>query len=397
MNGAPGWPGRARAAARTRPLLVGLIAVLAVFAWQAAYIGLAHDGNWTALFLTGSTFGVPAALVDEGIYEVPGGAGYDGQFYHVIAHDLRLGPESREFLDSPRLRWRRILVPLLANVLALGQQRWIDAAYFAVILGAVFLGTFWLAGFAMSEGLPAWFGLAFLAVPAVAGSIERMTVDVALAALAVGLWYCHGRGPRWAVYLILALAPLARETGIALPAAAVAYSIYRRERKRALAEASTALPFLGWAAYVHSATVPDIAEPWGSYVPLWGILSRTYRLFAGPVPRGEVFQGVILDGMAVLGIWIGLYLAYRAIRQPPLTLFKSSLAAFALFAVFLGSRSVWFDGIAFARVLSPFIVWLLMYGMPVRAWQMALPLILTFPRAAHEVVLRSLEVVRGVW
>lgn len=382
---------------RASCLLVACAATLGAFVWQAAYVELAHDGNWTALFLTGSTFGVPAALAGEGIYEVPGGSGYDGQFYHVIAHDLRLGPESRPFLDSPRLRWRRILVPLLANVLALGRDEWIDRAYFAVILAAVFLGTFWLAGFARREGLPGWFGLAFLAVPAVAVSIERMTVDVALAALAVGFWYYHARGPRWAVYLVLALAPLVRETGIALPAAAVGYSIYRREWKRALAEAGTALPFLGWAAYVHSATVTDISDPWGSYVPLWGILSRTCRLFSGPVPRGEVFEGVILDGLAVLGIWIGMHLAYRAVRQAPLTLFKSSLAVFALFAVFLGSRSVWFDGIAFARVLSPLIVWLLMYGMAARGWRMAIPLALTFPREAYEVVLRSLEAVRSGW
>jgi hypothetical protein len=188
-----------------------------------------------------------------------------------------------------------------------------------------------------------------------------------------------------------------RETGIALPAAAVAYSIYRRERKRAIAEASTALPFLGWAAYVHSTTVPDTAEPWGSFLPFWGILSRTYRLFFGPVPRGEIFQGVFLDGLAVVGIWIGLYLAFRVIREAPLTLFKSSIAVFALFAAFLGSRDVWFDGIAFARVLSPFIVWLLMYGMSIRAWQTALPLALTFPREADEMFRRSFEAMRGIW
>jgi hypothetical protein len=390
-------PRRGIAAVRANGLLVAFAATLAAFAWQAAFIEFARDGNWTALFLTGSSFGVPPALVDEGIYEVPGGSGYDGQFYHVIAHELRLGPESRQYLDSPRRRWRRILVPLLANALALGQERWIDPAYFAVILAAVFLGTFWLAEFARVQGLPAWFGVAFMAVPAVVVSIERMTVVVALAALAVGFWY-HGKsGPRWAVYLILVLAPLVRETGIALPAAAVAYSIYRRERKRAIAEASTALPFLGWAAYVHSTTVPDTAEPWGSFLPFWGILSRTYRLFFGPVPRGEIFQGVFLDGLAVVGIWIGLYLAYRVIREAPLTLFKSSIAVFALFAAFLGSRDVWFDGIAFARVLSPFIVWLLMYGMSIRAWQTALPLALTFPREADEMFRRSFEAMRGIW
>jgi hypothetical protein len=103
----------------------------------------------------------------------------------------------------------------------------------------------------------------------------------------------------------------------------------------------------------------------------------------------------VLDGLAVLGIWVGLILVYRAIRRPPFTLFKSAIAVFALFAVFLGSRSVWYDGIAFARVLSPLIVWLLMYGMTVRSWQMAVPLVLTFPREADELLRRSVEALRA--
>ena len=103
----------------------------------------------------------------------------------------------------------------------------------------------------------------------------------------------------------------------------------------------------------------------------------------------------MLDGLALFGIWAGLYLICRAVRHPPLTLFKSSLSVFALFAVFLGSRSVWFDASAFARVLSPLLIWLLMYGMPGQMWRMAIPLVLAFPRVAYEILLRSLEAVQS--
>lgn len=386
----------ASTALRESSLLIAVAASVGVVGWQSAYIEFAHAGNWTALFLTGEAFGVPPALDNESVYQVPGGTGYDGQFYHVIAHDLKLQPESREHLDSPRLRWRRILVPALASALALGQDKWIDRAYIAVVLSAVFLGVFWLARYARLHDLPAYFGFMFLAVPAVLVGIERMTVDVVLAALAVGFWYYDAKGPRWAVSIILVLAPLVRETGIALPIAAAGYALYRRDWCRAATAAAAALPFLGWVVYVHSSTAADIQDQWTTFIPFWGILSRTNRLFFGYPPRGDVFHGVFLDGLAVLGMWAALLLAYRVLRDKPLTLPKASIAVFALFTVFLGSRSVWYEGIAFARVLSPFIIWVAMYGISNRSWQMAIPLALTFPREADELLHRSIDTVNAL-
>ena len=94
-------------------------------------------------------------------------------------------------MDDPALRYRRILVPMLAWALALGRDSGIHAAYFATILGFVFLGVYWLAR-AMELGgrHPAW-GLMFALTPAALVSMDRMTVDVALAAFAAGL-QCKG-------------------------------------------------------------------------------------------------------------------------------------------------------------------------------------------------------------
>ena len=86
----------------------------------------------------------------------------------------------------PPLRYRRILVPALAWALALGRDSAIHAAYLAVILGFVFLGVYWLARAIESRGRhPAW-GLMFVIMPASLVSMDRMTVDVALAALTAG-------------------------------------------------------------------------------------------------------------------------------------------------------------------------------------------------------------------
>ena len=51
----------------------------------------------------------------------------------------------------------------------------------------MFAGAYWLAGCAVRIGRNAAWGLAFLLVPATAVSLDRMTVDLPLVALAAGL------------------------------------------------------------------------------------------------------------------------------------------------------------------------------------------------------------------
>src|SRR5262249_17753880 len=142
--------------------------------------------NWSGLYNTGAFTRTPPLLANEEIYRFQGQAGYDGQFYHFIAHDPWLRHGSAKFVDNPRLRWRRILVPALAWILAVGQPDFVDSAYFGVELGFVFLGVWWLSLYLQRHNLPPRFSVLFLAVPAVLISLDRATVDVALAALCVG-------------------------------------------------------------------------------------------------------------------------------------------------------------------------------------------------------------------
>ncbi len=54
--------------------------------------------------------------------------------------------------DAP-FRYQRIFVPALAWIFALGQDTWIHAAYFAVILACSYLlGVYWTARFAERLG-----------------------------------------------------------------------------------------------------------------------------------------------------------------------------------------------------------------------------------------------------
>src|SRR5438445_7604793 len=121
-----------------------------LLAWQALIVQGDYGGNWTGLFLTGDAGGrVPPALASRTY--LFHGSGFDGQFYRLVAHDPFFRNGFAALMDVPADRYRRILVPGLAWLLAGGRMELIDPAFDAVILGFVFLGAWWLARFAAAR------------------------------------------------------------------------------------------------------------------------------------------------------------------------------------------------------------------------------------------------------
>src|SRR5450631_297545 len=70
------------------PVTLAILAATVAFAWQALTVHYNYSGNWTALFGGGTLFAAPPdALNSEHIYRFPNSRGYDGQIYHIMAHD----------------------------------------------------------------------------------------------------------------------------------------------------------------------------------------------------------------------------------------------------------------------------------------------------------------------
>jgi hypothetical protein len=366
-----------------------LAAALAL-AGQFITVQFNYGGNWTGLFCTGSRFPVPAALAHESIYVFPDSRGYDGQFYHYIAHDPWLRHGLASSLDAPRLRYRRILIPALAWLLSGGGGRHLHAAYIWLILASVFLGAYWLGrGFAERGAHPAW-GLLFLAIPGTLISLDRMTLDGPLAALTAAFALYVRAGPRWKLYLTLAAAPLVRETGLLLIAACGLWEIRRRQWARTLAAAATAAPALAWYAFVHARTA-DTA-PFLLTLPLAGLFQRLsasagYRL-AAPVSR----LAATLDWVAIAGLLVSLGLAVRILlrRRDALGL------AVALFGLLLTTLKVhfWLDAYSYTRLVSPLLVLLLAAEQTARPRLALLPPALMLPRIGLQLGWQLLGVLR---
>jgi len=159
-----------------------VMAALLVLAWQWATVSANYAGNWTALFCTGSLQRHPPLVASEHIYLFANSTGYDGQMYHYIAHDPLMRSDLKSYIDDSRLRYRRILIPLLAYGVAMGRSNWIDPAFELVFLISIGLGVYWSSRFAQQLGLPASWGLLFLLMPAVPIAADRLVVDAGLGA-----------------------------------------------------------------------------------------------------------------------------------------------------------------------------------------------------------------------
>lgn len=348
---------------------------------QAFTVHRNFGGDWTALFVTSAGRELPAGLE---AYRFHGTMGYDGQFYRVLAHDPLLLHTDPVALDAPALRWRRILTPALAWLLAFGRHGPIDAAYLAVTLAFLGLGVFWTARFCRDVGLPPWRGALFAAIPAAVISLERMTIDLSLAALAAGFAYL-ARKPRGPVFwIVVALAPLARETGAVLPLACAADALLRRNIRDLAKAVSAGLPALGWFVSVHLRVGADpvrFVEQW----PLQALLARTLDLSGIPLELSRQAVAGALDHLALLGVWAAIALGAHAVvrERGPL---RWAIGLFCVFPILLSYPGVWSEAHAFARILSPLVLWLALLGLERRRWAGLLPLALMAPRIFAQLV-----------
>jgi hypothetical protein len=369
-----------------------------------------YGGNWTALYLIGPRTPVPPSIPAERLYIFPNSSGYDGQSFHVMAHDpwMRRGTPAQVEIET--FRYARILVPALAWMIALGQDRWIDPAYYTVILAFVFLGVYWTAGCAARASLhPAW-GLAFLLSPATLTSLDRMTVDIALAALCAAFVLYADRGARakdgWRIALVLACALLTRETAWILFAAYEIFLLVSRRFEDAWFTVAAAIPAVAWHFYI-AARAGDVAIPPDAlgWIPGAGFFDRLTHPAVYDLSPPVAHLAVAFDYLALAGVALAVAIAIRILvagvaGREPSTALAYAIFGFALIAVFLVPGGGWDDAYAFGRIFAPLLVLIAMYAMasraPSRIWLGLAPALLVDSRIALNLGKQALGVLRGL-
>ena len=380
------------------PFRVGLVCVAAVLAWWTLMVYSTYGGNWTALYCTGSRTTLPGALRPENTYVFPDSWGYDGQFYHFIAHDPWLTRGLLPSVNNPPLRWRRILVSALAWTLAAGRDAWIDPALYLVVLGFVFLGGYWLTQYFEARGAPAWWGVAFLLSPATLITLDRIVVDIAVTALCCGfLVYAHA-GRRGALWGVLAAMVLARETGLVLLAGWCLWLIARREHRRVAFFAAAAAPAGAWWLWVARHT-PYYGMPgWGLSLPPARLIDALRRPLEYPLSPWENHLVHAFDYLAVAGSILAVALAVRAAWRVHghLRFVIPALGVLGIALTGTAPVDVFQDVFSHARLLSPLTLFLVAEGLPRRDWLSGAPIAAAAPRIGLMHAVHLLRIVRAL-
>jgi hypothetical protein len=343
---------------KLRALVVAFIGTALVFAWQASTVHFNYAGNWTGLFCTGANLPPPPEL-EASTYRSTHPTGYDGQMYRYIAHDPFFRKGYDKYVDDPRLRYRRILVPLLAYAVAFGRQSIIDYTFELVILASVFAGCYWCSRYCALFGKSEWWGLLFVLVPGTITSFDRMLVDSTLTALLVG-FLVYAEGQNWrGLFAVSLLGLLARESGIILSAALVLAALWRRDLKRAVLGATAALPALAWWGFVWNHTKASPAAEQIMTYPLIGLLQRflVFRDIAEPWKQAVVR---ITDVVALAALLICLGLAVYWIIPERNREIQFSVGLFVVLGLVLGTPGFLIEPYGFVRPISPLLVFLML-------------------------------------
>jgi hypothetical protein len=359
-----------------------MAAALLVMAFHGLTIA-AYQGNLTPLFYAGDQFPAPPALAEATI-QVPQSSGFDGQFYYYIANDPLNRQDTAAYVDNPSMRWKRILFPGLAAVGALGQPALVPWAYAALMWLAVFTGVWALARLCLHWGLPAVAGLVFLAVPAVAVSIERMLTDIAIPLALIVILLAHAeKRPAWA-YAAMLLVPLGRETGLVFAGASALWTAAHRQWKQAAVAVCTTVPFLAWAAWVHLNIGSDNTRWWG--LPFQGIAQRlgVYQIYDAPLVGLKV--ALFTDYIGAWGILAAFVLAPFLFLRGERTYLLLTATLYTLAISVFAKEDMWGEAYSYTRIGGPVAVMLALHGVRTRRWWLLLPMAVALPRIALQYV-----------
>ena len=289
-----------------------------------------------------------------------GQPGYDGQFAYQIARDPLNGWTK---IDVPAYRYQRIVYPLAARVLAVGNVDLIPWALIAINVIALAAGAFVTEEILAHYGASRWYALAYgLNAGMLMGVRLDLTEPLAygLAQAGVLLLLKNRSG---AAAIALALAALTKETTLLFAAGAIlAYAARRDWRRASQLGVVVVTPFViwqlilrGWFGQFGVGSGGALATPF-EIVPLrglWSIAAIDGRVFA-------LIAAVALP-LAVIPALIGLWRTGRDLRRGQLDLPMALLFINAAVLLFT-PQSTFREPLALARFVVGLIAVTLIYA-----------------------------------
>jgi len=245
----------------------------------------------------------------KGVLEI----GYDGQFAYQIAIDPA---NAAPYLDVPAYRYQRILYPLLAHLLSLGNDQVIPWVLIAINVISVVLGTVATEKLLADHGFSRWYALVYGGFAGFLLSIRLdLTEPLAFALVQWGVLFLD-RKKIWQSLPLFVLAALCRELALFFTAAGFLYLFVNEKKwKSFIWGFGAVLPFGLWQVFLRI------------WLGNWGIKSG--GLFSSP-----------FEFIPYHGVWgyhdKGSYLfVFLTVMVVCISLLPSAIA------IFTGSRMLW--------------------------------------------------------
>jgi hypothetical protein len=291
--------------------------------------------------------GDPLALVQVGTYYASGDAqgsqGYDGQFVYYMALDLHPQRVAAR-LDAPAYRYQRILLPVLARLVGLGNPALIPWTIPLVNLAGHALGVWAMAALLAGWGLPRRYALVYGLFAGFTLAVRLDLPEPLAFGLAVLAFWCGEQGQVRRRAWLFGLAAFAKETILPLAVAQVLADLVNRRWRAAGWGAAALLPFAafqGWLWIVFG--VPGLgsggamATPfeWIPFMGLWriGAYSWVYLLGMLAVFGPAVILPAVWGAWAAVRAWlsgdrqvyaVGLFLQALLIASLPFSTFRET-------------------------------------------------------------------------
>jgi glycosyltransferase involved in cell wall biosynthesis len=321
----PGWPSWPTVKAAMKRLVqggeeaiqprgVGLLAgVVALLVWALVVFGK-YGGNPTGLARIGDQMTLSPRLQGQELVVLQGKRGNDGQQFLALALDpLQGDPGTSAAVDNPIYRGKRLLYPLLAWLLGLGQPRLIVWTLGLLNVACIGAAAGLVARWAQLEQRSPQWGLAVLALPGYWITLSLNTADLLATSLMLAAALAWKQQRLRASWASLTAALLSRETALLAWAATGVTALRERRWRWLFPLALVPLPLWAWTATLRARfpAVPDgsLASLHFTW-PFGGILGK-----AGQLLGLVSLPGVELGGAERLfdGLCFGLWLATLAL------------------------------------------------------------------------------------
>lgn len=273
-----------------------------------------------------------------------GSVGYDGQFYYYITHDPFILGQSFHHIDFPAYRYQRIIYPLTAWMLSLGQPQIIPYMMVLVNLLGILVGTYFFLLLLRHFGRSPWYGLFY---PAIWGFLlcllRSLPEPLALSFVVMAIFFFIKGRTIWQV-VFLSLAGLTQETTLLVTMAFIFCALVKKDIKGSLILAFPLLVYFGWQLYLYSRfhIFSFLGGTQNFGFPFLGIIQKFLSIIHGSLSWEPVAELLFLLVIIIL-ILIAPYQAFKNFN--PLTV---SFLGYALLVLFLNNL-IWVEPWSYAR------------------------------------------------